>query len=150
MSLVLLLAAAAILGGVIAVAMGRGGELAFSLADSAAYGRELTSASDLAAFRPPPAFLGYSAQATDEALRQVTRAMAERDAELALLRREVALLRERQDIAAAADRPGPETAGGASPGAGWPGGDWSGGGAAGGGWAGGGWSGGGAAGGDQA
>jgi hypothetical protein len=97
MSLVLVLAALAILAGVIVVAMGRGGELAPSLADSAAYGRELASAADVATFRPPAAFLGYSAQATDEALQQITRAMAERDAELAMLRREVAILRERQD-----------------------------------------------------
>jgi hypothetical protein len=119
MSLVLILAAIAILGGVIVVAMGRGGELAYSLADSASYGRELTSTAELARFRPPAAFLGYSAQATDEALQQITQAMAERDAELAVLRREVAILRERQSEAAAGDTdaarrdsPGRDSAGG--------------------------------------
>jgi hypothetical protein len=100
MPVVMVLAALAILAGVVVVAMGRGGELESSLADSATYGRELVTAGDVARFRPPAAFLGYSAQATDEALRRIARGVADRDAELAMLRREVAVLRARQPPAA--------------------------------------------------
>jgi hypothetical protein len=99
MPVVLVLTALAILGGVVVVAMGRGGELEYSLADSASCGRDLATAADMAAFRPPAAFLGYSAQATDEALRRMSRAVADRDAELSMLRREVAMLRARQQPA---------------------------------------------------
>jgi hypothetical protein len=53
------------------------------------------TAADMAAFRPPAAFLGYSAQATDQALEQIARVVADRDAELAMLRRENAILRAR-------------------------------------------------------
>lgn len=92
MPVVLLLAALAILAGVVVVAVGRGGELTMfrpdSLADS-----ELATASDVAAFRPPPAFFGYSAPATDEALQRITEVVAERDAEVAYLRGQIAQLR---------------------------------------------------------
>ncbi len=74
----------AILGGVVVVAMGRGGELTLLTGRTRRrYGREVTTTAELARFRPPAAFLGYSAQATDEALQRIARAMAERDAELA-------------------------------------------------------------------
>lgn len=96
MPVVLLLAAVVILAGVVVVAMGRGGELAVPRPDSAAYGRELVTPAEMAAFRPPAALLGYSAQVTDDALRRIARAVAERDAELAMLRHEVAALRARE------------------------------------------------------
>ena len=96
MPVVLLLAAVVILAGAVVVAMGRGGELAVPRPDSAAYGRELVTPAEMAAFRPPAALLGYSAQVTDEALRRIARAVAERDAELAMLRHEVAALRARE------------------------------------------------------
>jgi hypothetical protein len=96
MPVVLLLAAVAILAGVVVVAMGRGGELSLPRPDSAAYGRSLVTAADMVTFRPPAAFLGYSAPATDDALQRIARAVAERDAELITLRREVAILRARQ------------------------------------------------------
>jgi hypothetical protein len=112
MPVVLVLAAVAILAGAVAVAMGRGGELALPVPDSARYGRELVTASDLATFRPPAAFLGYSAQATDEALRRIARVIAERDTELAMLRHELAVLRARQFQSGAAA--GPPAAGGAA------------------------------------
>lgn len=92
MPVVLLLAALAILAGVVVVAVGRGGELTMfrpdSLADS-----ELATAADVAAFRPPPAFFGYSAPATDDALQRITEVVAERDAEVAYLRGQIARLR---------------------------------------------------------
>ncbi|MGH3273384.1 MAG: hypothetical protein ACRDNZ_03550 [Streptosporangiaceae bacterium] len=93
MPVVLMLAAVVILAGVVVVAMGRGGELALARPDSAAYGRELVTPADMVAFRPPAALLGYSAPVTDDALRRIARAVAERDAELAMLRHEVAALR---------------------------------------------------------
>jgi hypothetical protein len=96
MPVVLVLAAVVILAGVVVVAMGRGGELALPRPDSAVFGKVLRTPADLVAFRPPAAFLGYSAQVTDEALRRVARLVAERDAELAMLRHELAVLRARE------------------------------------------------------
>jgi hypothetical protein len=105
MPVVLLLAAVVILAGVVVVAMGRGGELAVPRPDSAAYGRELVTPAEMAAFRPPAALLGYSAQVTDAALQRIARAVADRDAELAMLRHEVAALRAREFPAGAPARP---------------------------------------------
>jgi hypothetical protein len=93
---VLVLAAAVILAGVVVVAMGKGGELALPRPDSATFGRALLTPADMATFRPPAAFLGYSAQVTDEALRRIARVVAERDSELAMLRHELAVLRARE------------------------------------------------------
>ena len=119
MPVVLVLAALVILAGVVVVAMGKGGELALPRPDSAAFGRELVTPADMATFRPPAAFLGYSAQVTDDALRRIARAVAERDSELAMLRREVAVLRAREFGAAEAagredsgpQAPGPQDSG---------------------------------------
>jgi hypothetical protein len=112
MPVVLVLAALVILAGVVVVAMGKGGELALPRPDSAAFGRELVTPADMATFRPPAAFLGYSAQVTDDALRRIARAVAERDSELAMLRREVAVLRAREVGAAeAGGRAGPRPPG---------------------------------------
>src|SRR5690349_15849288 len=93
MSVVLLLAALAILGGVVVVAVGRGGELTIFRPDSLPFPREFTSAADVASFRPSTSVLGYSANETDDALRRIVRVVAERDAELARLRAEIAVLR---------------------------------------------------------
>ena len=106
MPVVLMLAAVVILAGVVVVAMGRGGELALARPDSAAYGRELATPADMVAFRPPAALLGYSAPVTDEALQRIARAVADRDAELARLRHEVAVLRAREFQAGGPARPG--------------------------------------------
>lgn len=89
MPVVLLLAALAILAGVVAVAIGRGGELAMFRPDTQAQQAVLATAADVAAFRPPLAFFGYSAPATDDALQRITAVVAERDAEVAWLRDEV-------------------------------------------------------------
>jgi hypothetical protein len=107
MPVVLLLAAVVILAGVVVVAMGRGGELSLARPDSAAYGRSLVTAADMVTFRPPAAFLGYSAPVTDDALQRIARAVAERDAELITLRREVAILRARQAQPGGAGRTAP-------------------------------------------
>src|SRR5580693_6700996 len=92
MPVVLLLAALAILAGVVVVAVGRGGELAMFRPDSAR-SRAFATAADVASFRPPPAFFGYSATATDDALQRITEVVAERDAEVAWLRGQIAELK---------------------------------------------------------
>jgi hypothetical protein len=93
MSVVLILAALAILAGVVVVAVGRGGELAIFRPDLPPQRPVFATGTDVAAFRPPPAFFGYSAPATDTALAQIAQAVAERDAELARLRAQLAQLR---------------------------------------------------------
>jgi hypothetical protein len=93
MPVVLLTAALAILVGVVVVAIGRGGELTMFRADVPPHPVALGTAAQVAAFRPPPAFLGYNAQATDDALHRVALAVAQRDAELARLRGELAAAR---------------------------------------------------------
>ena len=92
MPVVLLLAALVILAGVVVVAIGRGGELTIFRPDAPVHPQGFATAADVAAFRPPPAFLGYSAPATDEALQRIARVVAERDAEVAGLRDQVARL----------------------------------------------------------
>jgi hypothetical protein len=85
------LAAVAILGGVIVVATGRGGELSRErpeLLDRA----EFRSWSDVADYRPPGALLGYHAAATERAFMLIARTLAERDAEIDWLRRRLAEL----------------------------------------------------------
>lgn len=90
---VMLVAAAAVLVGVVLVAMGRGGELAFFEADYAPLKLDEVSATDVALFRPPTALWGYSMQATDEALNRVAAAITERDIEISALQQQVADLK---------------------------------------------------------
>ncbi len=89
MAIAIVLAAAVILGGVVVVAMGRGGELARERPAEAA-ATDFRTWSDVAAYRPPGALLGYHPGATEYALAEVARAIAERDAEIDLLRRRLA------------------------------------------------------------
>jgi hypothetical protein len=88
--IVLIVAAVAILGGVIVVAMGRGGELAPSGADVRPLDTDIVTAADVALLRPPAAIWGYDMRATDEALNRVARTVTERDVEIADLRRQLA------------------------------------------------------------
>src|ERR1700722_11812813 len=87
--LVLLLAAAAILGGVVVVAMGRGGELAVFSNDLPVFVARFRTPADIARLRLPLGPVGYRVQATTEALHAAAAAVAERDAEIAQLRHEV-------------------------------------------------------------
>jgi hypothetical protein len=87
-AIVIVLAAVVILAGVVVVATGRGGELARERPEPAA--TNFRTWSDVASYRPPAALLGYHAGATEYALAQVARAIAERDAEIDLLRRRLA------------------------------------------------------------
>lgn len=89
MPVVIVIAAIVILAGTVAVALGRGGELARDRHP------ELTPAdfrtwSVIASYRPPGALLGYHAGATEQALAQLAMVIAERDAEIATLRRRLA------------------------------------------------------------
>jgi hypothetical protein len=87
----IVIAAAIILGGIIVVAMGKGGELALSRPKSPSR-TDFESGSDVADYRPPAALIGYSAVATEQALALIARTIAERDAEIDWLRRRLAEL----------------------------------------------------------
>ena len=89
---VMLVAAGAVLAGVIAVAVGRGGELTFFQADYAPLKLGEIAATDVVLFRPPMALWGYNVQATDEALNRIAEALTERDREITALRQQVANL----------------------------------------------------------
>jgi hypothetical protein len=105
---VLLVAAAAILGGVVLAALGRAGEMATFAGDAAPIELDEVSATDVALLRPPMSLWGYNAQATEDALRVIARSVTARDVEIATLRRELADLRGRQDgvrSAGPGDRP---------------------------------------------
>jgi hypothetical protein len=105
---VLLVAAAAILVGVVLAALGRAGEMATFAGDTAPIELDEVSATDVALLRPPMSLWGYNAQATEDALRVIARSVTARDVEIATLRRQLAELRGRQDGARAAgtgDRP---------------------------------------------
>ena len=95
-AIVIVLAAAVILGGVVVVAMGRGGELARERPADPAM-TDLRTWADVASYRPPAALLGYHAGATEYALAQVARAIAERDAEIDRLRRRLAAVQLAED-----------------------------------------------------
>lgn len=87
--LVLLLAAAAILGGVVVVAMGRGGEMALFRRDVQVALRRPRTPAEVATQRLPLGPVGYQVQATEDALMAAANLLAERDQEIAALRSEV-------------------------------------------------------------
>lgn len=90
----LLLAGAVILAGVVAVSMGHGGEMAEFPSDYVppALG-DLLTAADVAMLRPPSALWGYNTQVIDEALSRIAQIVTERDVEIAVLRQQLADLR---------------------------------------------------------
>ncbi|HYK32223.1 MAG TPA: hypothetical protein VEV63_09685 [Streptosporangiaceae bacterium] len=104
MYVVLLLAAGAILGGVIVVAMGRGGEMVMFMRDLPVALHRPRTPGEVATQRLPLGPIGYQVQATEEALFAAANLLAERDHEIATLRSEIWLLRGR-DHAPAPDRP---------------------------------------------
>lgn len=89
MPVAIILAAAVILGGVVVVAMGRGGELSRARPAVPA-SSEFRTWSDVAHYRPPAALLGYHARTTEHALSLIARTIAERDAEIEWLRKRLA------------------------------------------------------------
>jgi hypothetical protein len=109
---VLLATAAAILVGVVVVAMGRGGELVLVEPDRRPLDPEIMTAADVALVRPPAALWGYDRQATHVVLNMVAQTVTERDVEIATLRRQLA------DLQSAAQKPenwGPADPGPAGP-----------------------------------
>jgi hypothetical protein len=84
-SIAIVAAAIVICVGIVAVAMGRGGELARPAAEVSTV-PDFESGVDVARYRPPPALLGYHAGATQRALLLAGRAIADRDAEISWLR----------------------------------------------------------------
>ena len=74
MPVVLLAVAAVILIGVIAVAVGRGGELDPAEADYRPVDLDEVTSTDVALMRPPTALFGYHREATDAAFGQIGRA----------------------------------------------------------------------------
>jgi len=99
----LLAAAVAILTGVVAVAMGWGGEMVAARRDLPATPLSATTASDVAMLRLPAGLFGYQREATDSALEEISCLVASLDGEIARLREEVWRLTE-------ADRGGQLTA----------------------------------------
>jgi hypothetical protein len=87
--LVLLLAAVAILGGVMVVAMGRGGEIAAFRRDRPVAFTPIRTPADIATLRFPIGLLGYQVRATADALTAMANLLAERDYEIATLRSEL-------------------------------------------------------------
>jgi hypothetical protein len=87
--LVLLVAAGAILGGVVVVAMGRGGQIATFRRDIPVPAVRFFTPDEVALARLPLAFFGYQVQATGDALAAAAALVDERDAEIAELRREL-------------------------------------------------------------
>ncbi|MGO9160558.1 MAG: hypothetical protein ACLP7J_07560 [Streptosporangiaceae bacterium] len=90
MTVILLVAAAAIVAGAIVAALGRGGELALFTADSATFDPDVSTAADVALLRPPLALLGFSPQVTAAALGKIAQTITERDVEIEALRHRVA------------------------------------------------------------
>ncbi|MBO0823903.1 MAG: hypothetical protein J2P27_08600 [Actinobacteria bacterium] len=89
MPVVIVLIAIVIVAGAVVVAMGRGGELARERPPEPA-AADFRTWSDVALYRPPSALLGYDPGATERALAEIAQAMAERDAEIDRLRRQLA------------------------------------------------------------
>jgi hypothetical protein len=83
-SIAIVLVAVVLLGGIVVVAMGRGGELSRDASDEPS-AADFESWADVAGYRPPAALLGYHAGATERALQLISRSIAERDAEIAWL-----------------------------------------------------------------
>jgi hypothetical protein len=90
----MLVAAVVILAGVVAVASGRGGEMAYTDPDYPPIDLGPVSAADVALLRPPLAAWGYNMRVTDEALEVIARAVTERDVQIATLQQQVSDLHE--------------------------------------------------------
>jgi hypothetical protein len=117
---VLLLAAGAILAGVVVVAMGRGGEIAAFRRDRPVASPPIRTPADIAALRVPIGLFGYQVPATADALTAIANLLAERDYEIATLRSELWRLRAGREPADEHDqereRGGrPELSGGPAP-----------------------------------
>lgn len=90
---ILVLATAAILVGVVLVALGRAGEMATFPGDGPPLEPDGLTAADVALYRPSMAFWGYYVPAVEEAFQLIARTVTAKDAEIAALREEVDELR---------------------------------------------------------
>ena len=97
MVVVFVLAGLAVLGAVVVLAMGRGGELAETHPDypPLPFGEDghPVTGDDAARLRLPRTFWGYQAQLTDETLHRLAEALHERDARVAALEEQLTDLR---------------------------------------------------------
>jgi len=103
---VLLVVAAAILGGVVVVAMGHGGEMTLFHRDVPKERLRMRTAADVARLRLPTGLFGYQEQATDDVLRDIADLLASQEAEIATLRDEVWRLSEPVSTGSVSVEPG--------------------------------------------
>jgi hypothetical protein len=105
---VLVLAGLAVLGAVVVLAMGRGGELAETHPDHPPLSLppgHLMTGTQAALLRLPRGLWGYQVGVTDEALHRLAYAISERDARMAELERQIDALRRRLGEAPGASEP---------------------------------------------
>jgi hypothetical protein len=81
----LVIAILVVLGAVVFLAMGRGGEMSVERNDYLPLDLGPVSATDVALLRPPTGLWGYNIQATDEAMEQVAESIRERDVRIVAL-----------------------------------------------------------------
>lgn len=86
---ILVLATAAILAGVVFAALGRAGEMAHFPGDGPPLEPDGLTAADVALYRPPMAFWGYYVPAVEEAFQLIARTVKAKDEQIAALRREL-------------------------------------------------------------
>ncbi|GAA2164794.1 hypothetical protein [Actinomadura napierensis] len=106
---VFVLAGLAVLGSVVVLAMGRGGELTETHPDHPPLplgGGRHVAPRDVVSLRLPRAFWGYQAPVADQALRDLARALSERDARVAALERQLDDLRHGASVAPEPERIG--------------------------------------------
>jgi hypothetical protein len=84
-TVVIVIAAIAIVAAVVFVAMGRGGELSVERSDYAPLELGPVSATDVVLLRPPTALWGYNVQATDEAFERIAESIRARDVRIVAL-----------------------------------------------------------------
>jgi hypothetical protein len=81
----LVIAILVVLGAVVFLAMGRGGEMSIERNDYLPLDLGPVSATDVALLRPPTGLWGYNIQATDEAMEHVAESIRERDVRIVAL-----------------------------------------------------------------
>jgi hypothetical protein len=102
------LAAVAVLGAIVVVAVGGGGQLSTEHPDHpplALPGRRAVGGTDAALLRLPLGLWGYHKQITDEALQRFAHELTERDTRIAVLEQELAEVRQGRDGAGARRTP---------------------------------------------
>ena len=93
----MMIAVVVVLGGVVAVAVGHGGELSHEEVDHAPLDMGPMSATDVVLLRPPTALWGYSVQITDQALERIAGAIRDRDVRIVALEQRIAELTGNDD-----------------------------------------------------